>query len=143
LQQIGSPRDLYETPETEFVAGFIGETNFWPGMAKEAAVAGAPIAVELDGGGTAHATAAAAIVAGSRVSLAVRPERVRMDVKGMPATVQEAIYAGTVTTLLLQTGGPMMRVRVQAGTGVAEPAPGTATFLSWRKEEARVFPAAA
>jgi ABC-type Fe3+/spermidine/putrescine transport system ATPase subunit len=28
IEQIGPPREIYDTPATEFVAGFIGETNF-------------------------------------------------------------------------------------------------------------------
>src|SRR5260370_2229349 len=31
IEQIGTPHELYETPATRFVAGFIGDTNFFPG----------------------------------------------------------------------------------------------------------------
>jgi spermidine/putrescine transport system ATP-binding protein len=31
VEQIGSPIDIYERPQTEFVAGFIGDTNFFKG----------------------------------------------------------------------------------------------------------------
>ena len=146
LQQIGSPRTLYEAPETAFVAGFIGETNFWPGTATSAARTGESTAVVLDGAGMVLATAASPIGAGAKVQLAVRPEQLRLGppgATGLDVTVQEAIYAGTVTTLLLRTAGPSMRVRLQAGTGMAEPAPGTAMTLAWRAEDARVFPEAA
>ncbi|HEY0073740.1 MAG TPA: ABC transporter ATP-binding protein [Abditibacteriaceae bacterium] len=32
LQQVGTPRELYRAPVTRFVAEFIGETNFLPGL---------------------------------------------------------------------------------------------------------------
>ncbi len=35
LQQIGSPRDLYERPENPFVADFIGINNLIPGEIQE------------------------------------------------------------------------------------------------------------
>ena len=35
VEQVGTPLDLYERPATRFVAGFIGETNFFPGTVAE------------------------------------------------------------------------------------------------------------
>lgn len=32
-EQIGTSIEMYETPNSEFVAGFIGETNFFDGKA--------------------------------------------------------------------------------------------------------------
>ena len=144
LQQIGTPRALYEAPETAFVAGFIGETNFWPGTVRASAAAGSHVAVALQGAGTVLATATSALPAGAKVRLAVRPERVRLSAaggEGLAATVQEAIYAGTTTTLLLGTAGPVMRARLQPNVGQTDPAPGTAMTLNWQPEDARVFPA--
>ena len=34
LQQVGTPRELYRLPQTRFVAGFLGESNFLPGVLK-------------------------------------------------------------------------------------------------------------
>ena len=45
LQQIGSPRALYEQPATAFVAGFIGETNFWDCTLAQPVAAGAEAAI--------------------------------------------------------------------------------------------------
>ncbi len=143
LQQIGSPKTLYEAPETAFVAGFIGETNFWSGVARTKAEAGALVAVELTGGGVAQAVAAVAIREGGAVKLAVRPERVTLGVPldtGMTARMEEAIYAGKVTTLLLRSAGPLMRVSMPAGGSMIEPSIGEDVGLSWRPEDARAFP---
>ena len=138
LQQVGSPRDLYESPETALVAGFIGETNFWPGVLGVAAKIGELATVQLDGGGVAQAVAASGLSAG-RVRLAVRPERIRLDPAGIPVTVQEHIYAGTSTMVIVRTAGPELRLRLAADA--ADPVPGSTTGVSWRPQDARLYPA--
>ncbi|MCC7273841.1 MAG: ABC transporter ATP-binding protein [Alphaproteobacteria bacterium] len=146
LQQVGAPRDLYEAPATPFVAGFIGETNFLPGRAKAAAVAGAPVAVALDGGGEAVATAVGAVPAGVAVRVAVRPERVALSPPSadtLPGTIAEAIYAGVATTCIADIGGDRrLRARIAAGTGLVQWEPGARVGVGWRAEDARAFAAA-
>src|SRR5260370_28199017 len=36
IQQIGRPRDIYESPATQFVADFVGNTNFLDGVVARA-----------------------------------------------------------------------------------------------------------
>ena len=143
LQQLGAPRDLYEAPQTEFVASFIGETNFWPGVAASAAAPGEAVGVRLDGGGTMPAVAAAGVTAGGRVRLALRPERLRIlpsGGEGVPARVTEAIYAGNATTLMLEAaGGQVLRLRIPAGAGLPEAGMGEAVTLGWQAADARAF----
>ena len=140
LQQIGSPKELYERPETAFVAGFIGETNFWNGTLSAPAAPGEIGRIMLEGGGEAEAVASCALPAGP-ARLAVRPERIRLAPAGVAATVKEAIYAGNVTTLILRTGGPELRVRLAASDPACAAAPGTATALAWSPADARLYPA--
>ena len=140
LQQVGSPRTLYERPATAFVARFIGETNFWPATLAAPARDGEIATVTLDGGGHTEAVAAGALTAGP-VRLAVRPERVRLGASGVPATVQEAIYGGDSSTLILRTAGPDMRVRAAAGDPACTVPPGSATALVWDAADARLYPA--
>lgn len=145
LQQLGAPRELYEAPETVFVAGFVGETNFCEGRLARPAARGEAVMVALDGGGTMPAIAAQALPAGGRVRVALRPERLRVlpaDGEGGTARVTEAIYAGNATTLMLEgQGGQRLRARVPAGAGLHEPRPGEAVRLSWQPADARAFPA--
>ncbi|HEY8612766.1 MAG TPA: ABC transporter ATP-binding protein [Roseomonas sp.] len=143
LQQLGAPRDLYEAPETGFVAGFIGETNFCEGMLHAAARPGEPVSVALDGGGRMEAIAAQSLPAGGRIRVALRPERLRVSptgTGGMAARVSEAIYAGNATTLMLEgEGGQMLRARIPAGAGLHEPRPGEQVRLTWQATDARAF----
>ncbi|SHJ01595.1 mannopine transport system ATP-binding protein [Roseomonas rosea] len=143
LQQLGAPRDLYEAPETAFVAGFIGETNFCEGRLSRPAMPGDPILVTLEAGGQMQATAAQALPAGERVKIALRPERLRVlpaGTEGPTARVTEAIYAGNATTLMLEgQGGQLLRARIPAGAGMHEPRPGESVRLAWQQADARAF----
>ena len=74
IAQVGTPLELYERPENEFVAQFIGS----PAMnllAGEIIKTGKQTAVKLDGGGTAvSAVPTQAADKGLRVNVGVRPE---------------------------------------------------------------------
>ena len=74
IAQVGSPLELYERPENEFVAQFIGSPamNLLPG---EIVGTGELTTVKLDGGGTAtSAVPTRASDQGLRVNIGVRPE---------------------------------------------------------------------
>ena len=122
IEQIGPPREIYETPTTVFVAGFIGNTNLLAGKRRNGA------AVEC--AGVTLLTAAPAATAGEPVTVAVRPERIRLDdTRGLEnevaATVAHVVYQGeTVRYVLAIEGGLELqaveigRVRFQAGARV-------------------------
>ena len=74
IAQVGSPLDLYERPENEFVAQFIGSPamNLLPG---EIVATGAQTRVKLDGGGEALSNVPSLDEdMGKRVNIGVRPE---------------------------------------------------------------------
>ena len=91
LQQVGSPRDIYTRPVNRFVASFIGETNFLPGV-------GDGSAVRLAGGQRVEVPG---VVQGQAVTLTVRPEQVRLvdasEAGAIPAVVKNLVYFGTDT----------------------------------------------
>ncbi len=101
ILQIGSPRDIYTAPESRFVADFIGETNFLTGQARGGIT-------ELDGG----VRLPVPDVADGPVTLAVRPEQVRLD-GDVPATVIASMYFGTDMSIDLElAGGQIVTARV-------------------------------
>src|SRR5690606_36241195 len=71
LQQVGAPRDLYDNPQTPFVATFVGETNAIPG--RVAAIEGGVASVET-GLGLLRGRAGPGVSAGQKARLYVRPE---------------------------------------------------------------------
>src|SRR5690606_4133334 len=71
LQQVGAPRDLYDNPQTTFVATFVGETNVVSG--KVTAVEGGVATLET-GTATLRGRAGPGVAAGQPARLYVRPE---------------------------------------------------------------------
>ena len=74
ISQVGSPLTLYERPENEFVAQFIGSPsmNLLPGVIEDT---GAETVVKLDNGGTARSNVPTQTSdRGMKVNIGVRPE---------------------------------------------------------------------
>jgi spermidine/putrescine transport system ATP-binding protein len=113
LQQVGTPREIYIHPVNRFVASFIGETNFLAGEA-------VPGGVRLASGTVVEAPAAT-----GKVTLAIRPEQVRLvpvsEAGAIPATVAGAVYFGTDTHVhLALSDGAEVVARLQSGVDVPE-----------------------
>jgi len=66
LAQVGSPEDVYESPQNLFVAGFVGDMCLLPAVIVE------PGSVRLNGGEVIQARTSA--VHGTAVTLTIRPE---------------------------------------------------------------------
>ncbi|MYD09203.1 MAG: ABC transporter ATP-binding protein [Chloroflexi bacterium] len=122
MLQVGTPKEIYERPQTHFVADFIGETNFIPGalLGRDADGYGR---VKLADGTVIRARLSHALGnAASAVSVAIRPERIGITPLGPPdgsggrhtplddVTVLDAVvtgsqYIGTDTRYTLALGG--------------------------------------
>ncbi|MDR2193756.1 MAG: ABC transporter ATP-binding protein [Treponema sp.] len=114
--QVGTPYEIYESPSTDFVAKFIGETNLFDGVAVSVVKLDKPdkngdteYMVELDipALGTVKVTAIDTIAVGQTVSFTVRPEKIvistgksptmREDINLFQGIVDEPIYSGFQT----------------------------------------------
>jgi len=84
IQQHGSPEVLYRRPVNRFVAGFIGSSNFVPGRVAEPIDGSGRVVVAIAGGVrlVGRATDADRPAAGDEVTLALRPESVRLAPAG-------------------------------------------------------------
>ena len=90
LLQIAGPREIYNRPVNRFVADFIGETNLMTGT-----VSGGTVRLP---GGEVMAADLGEHAEGEELTLAVRPEQVRIDPDGpIRATVAQTVYSGTDT----------------------------------------------
>ncbi len=101
IAQVGSPLELYETPDNEFVAQFIGSPamNLLPGTITGT---GATTTVALDCGGTAESSIPTQDAdAGKKVNVGVRPEDlvVAEDNPLLTGTVDFTEALGEVTLL--------------------------------------------
>jgi spermidine/putrescine transport system ATP-binding protein len=127
IQQLGTPAELYETPRTAFVAGFLGVSNLLHGEVY------LEHTVRLDGAGEVH-VAAQLPATGSRVAVGVRPEKLNLNGEGantLQGTVAERAYTGLATQYVVETAAGPITVFVQSAGAVAE---GDRVTLGWDPE---------
>jgi sn-glycerol 3-phosphate transport system ATP-binding protein len=122
IEQVGAPRELYARPATAFAARFIGT----PPMNL----------VSLQGDRIAGSDVAAGL---SAALLGVRPESIRFEDEGVPATVQGVEYLGADLVLRCGVGTQTLLVRA-AGQHHAKA--GDAVRLHWHAHDAHGFDAA-
>ncbi|MEP2028994.1 MAG: ABC transporter ATP-binding protein [Paracoccaceae bacterium] len=100
IAQIGSPRDLYDTPADRFVADFIGEANIIPCQITD--VAGETATIDIDG--FTHSLPARGLQVGS-AALAVRPTRLKLGAaSGISMQIRKATYVGSRMEYTLEAG---------------------------------------
>jgi iron(III) transport system ATP-binding protein len=96
IAQEGTPRELYERPRNEFVAGFMGEAMLFPAQAlTDGSIALGPLRVQP-----------ALPVSAGAVTLAVRPEAWRLSPgagDGLAAEITKSAYVGHGVELTLRT----------------------------------------
>jgi spermidine/putrescine transport system ATP-binding protein len=115
IRQIGTPEEIYEHPATAFVADFIGETNLLPATGTGNATYRLAEGQELKASQTMT----------GNVSLAIRPERLRLAGAGQGAlqgTVEAAVYQGTDTTTHVRIS-PTIRLRIRTQNAAGAPRP--------------------
>lgn len=112
MLQVGTPAEIYEAPTTAEVAAFVGRCNFLI-----ATVVGTPagdrVAVKLDAtGDVVHVRPRAALRPDQRVTLAIRPEHLRLCAAGtdedgadvLRARILQSAYVGARYEYELQLG---------------------------------------
>jgi ABC-type Fe3+/spermidine/putrescine transport system ATPase subunit len=113
IQQIATPKTLYERPVNRFVADFVGTNNFIPGVCKERGDDRTLVETPL---GLVHGRPAPAVPPGTPCVLAVRPENVTLGaVEGnvFEGRVAFASYLGSTLRYDVETaGGLVMKVDV-------------------------------
>jgi spermidine/putrescine transport system ATP-binding protein len=114
VQQIGTPREVYEEPETTFVADFLGVSNLMAG--------------EADGRGRVR-VGDTELIAGrgdleaiGEVQVTIRPERVQLEPPGpvgnnrLRGSVSRVVYLGATTNVLLELAqGERLQASLRSG----------------------------
>jgi spermidine/putrescine transport system ATP-binding protein len=147
IAQLGSPEEIYERPQSRFVADFIGESNFLDGIVR--GVDPDRVIVDLDEGGAAAAPPLADPVhPGERVTIAVRPEHVRLRVEhdqagGVRGRVEEVVYRGSDTIVVARVGADsVIRARRPHGDASVATGPipcGADVVIDWDVGAARML----
>ena len=140
--QVGTPHDIYESPATDFVARFIGETNLFDATVYKVDKIGGPALNPLDSNtadskpaeneymaeleipelGRIKVTTVDEVKPGQRVSFTIRPEKIliskdkpatkREDINLLKGDVDEPIYSGFQTKFYVMVNGQSTLLRV-------------------------------
>lgn len=114
LEQLGSPRAIYEYPETRFVAEFIGDNNIFQGTVTQQTAD--ELAVDVHGRTfSIGADPDYSISIGDRVTFSVRPERLVVDgaQNRMAATVESVEFLGESVRMHLSWEAQRLILRTQ------------------------------
>ena len=140
IQQIGTPRDIFDRPATDFVARFIGAGNFFDGK-----VVGGRSA-EVEGLGTVHYNEDTPSV--PAVRLLLRPHRITV---GAPeatganhfnGTVEQVVYRGEILSLTIAIGPYRLHADSPTRAGIV-PHKGDRVGVSIAPDDVTVIPGAA
>ncbi len=138
IAQIGTPVDLYEAPDSAWVAAFLGESNLIPVQIRAADAAHAT--VDLDGlPGRFVLPACPGQPPPGPALLLVRPEALATGaVEGPQAVVIEVVYLGelTATRLRLPSGQDVWSRAMNTPPLAA----GQTTRIAWDPAKARLLP---
>ena len=145
VEQLGTPEELYERPQTRFVADFIGTSNLLAGTVE--AIHGGTALVRL-ASGDACLTAGEDLAAGRAVELSVRPEAVTLAATNgagpsggrgtIPGSVEQVAYLGGNVQYLVRTAGGLSLTALAPKTGQRIPV-GGAVDVSWSPRDALVL----
>ena len=117
LVQIATPGDIYETPNSQYVAQFLGDVNVFEG--KVAALGAGTAEIEWTGGGRFKALAPEGLAIGQQVWLGLRPEKMRIGLHKpegsnnvVSGTVDDVGYLGSTSQYHTKVDGTGQRVTV-------------------------------
>ena len=141
IEQIGTPRQVYDEPATRFVAEFIGETNLVEGVVE--AVQGEEATVRLPSGAQIVSAVSGTVASGQPVFLSIRPERVDLsETRGaarnvLETEVTDSVYQGDHLRVQLQNASHPLIAKL--GRRSREFAPGTKVFAGFSAGDCRVI----
>lgn len=154
IEQIGTPRALYNEPETLFVADFVGDSNLLTGaMAESGRQRQGVERLKLARGGSVAGRVATHyggdLMPGRPATLMVRPENVKLrraerwaTDDGLSGTVRDAVFGGATTMFVVELPAMELRAQLAAGSGGdGEIRVGDRVAVSWDARDARIYPA--
>jgi putative spermidine/putrescine transport system ATP-binding protein len=91
VEQVGTPQDVYDRPATRFVAGFLGVSNILEPVVSERVI-------------------------GTSVTLAIRPERIRLEPPQFEIGGDEVCVGGLITDVAYLGANTIYSIEAQSGT---------------------------
>jgi len=126
LVQVASPRELYEHPNSRWVAGFVGDINLIEGQVVQ--IHSGTLTLKTPEAGTIVAQTKSDLVPGMTITIAIRPEKIRIFGEAASGSggnalrgelVEIGYLGGTSVYTVRLTFGAMVRV-VRTNSETAE-----------------------
>ena len=144
IEQVGAPQDVYEDPETLFVADFLGVSNLMEARVVSAGTHACRVAVdgyELETRGTDRDVIGAA-------KIVIRPERIELEEHGapsgpnrVPGMVERLVYVGSAVQVIVRAAtGETLQALIQNKGGGPGFEQGTPVQLHLPADALRVLP---
>jgi spermidine/putrescine transport system ATP-binding protein len=137
VEQIGTPQEIYNSPASLFVAGFIGSANLLPGVM--VGNDGDDAVVELVAGHTVRVRTNVSRPPGAQVSVMLRPERLvatnvaRDDGRSIEGTVADVVFQGATARIVVHLKDRTEVIAsVVTGTDLPFLHPGSTVHLAWQ-----------
>jgi len=146
VEQIGTPREIYERPHTSFVADFIGSLNALELRIDE--LVGVNAVMRLGEAERLVVPVGPGHRAGESVRVAVRPERVQIEPVGSPllnggsrleGTIAEIVFLGMYTQFHVDTQAGRLVSHRLADESLRGLEGGSRVALSWDVEQASLL----
>ncbi len=148
VEQLGSPREVYEQPRTRFVADFIGVSNLLTMRADRVVDDEAVMTIGGDQRLVVPLRGAGQSGAGTDLEVTVRPEKIRIGIEvpeddcRLRARLDEVVYQGTFTgyTVTTEATHEPVVVHWQNAAGSTDVAAvGDEVWISWHKDHSYVI----
>ena len=139
IEQIGTPKEIYQNPKSAFVSDFIGETNAFDGVVHE--VHDGCVTVNCESGHFRVQTSD--FTEHEFVNVSIRPHKVQwqeVDAEGfrLSGTVKDYIFTGAFVNAVVElVNGREVRIARLAGEGLPEI--GQHIHLYWSPEDATIM----
>ncbi|MGH2933034.1 MAG: ABC transporter ATP-binding protein [Gaiellaceae bacterium] len=143
IEQVGKPREVYESPRSRFVADFIGTSNFFDGTVQARDGAVYVVATEA---GVLRVPSDRDFAVGAAVVVSARPEHVTLEVSASANGDRPNVWRGRVATRaflgesvdhLVQVGTREIRVRCNPSVSIPPP---TEVAVLFREEACSLIP---
>ena len=143
IEQIGPPEDVYDHPQTQFVAGFLGASNLIPGAVKERTAEA--VTVLAAGESVLRVLPARITTRSDQVRVGVRPEKIHIEGadgerpsaewNAVEGTLRDVTYIGVSHQFTVDGPGDAVITVYEQNRGIDTiPRPGERVRLRWRPE---------
>lgn len=144
IEQIGPSDAVYQKPNSEFVANFLGESNILRGIVRHD---GAKAYLDLGEWLRVPLAPAATVCEGSRATYILRPEAIRLgrsegpDAAEIRGRIIERTYCGDMLRMKVDVGpGTQLAMKLLSSCDHPAPEPGSEVHVSWSLHDVTTIP---